>query len=162
MIWVQRREFIMLLGGAAVSWPLAARAQQPMPVIGVLGGPSAADWMPRMEMFRQSLREFGYIEGRNLRYEYRWADGQNDRLPALAAELVRRQVSVIYATGADAGTLAAKSATTTIPIVFTSGSDPVAFGLVESMSRPQGNVTGTSLFTSALGPKRLEILREAV
>ena len=162
MIWVQRREFITLLGGAAVSWPLAARAQQPMPVIGVLGGPSAADWMPRMEMFQQSLREFGYIEGRNLRYEYRWADGQNDRLPALAAELVQRQVSVIYATGADAGTLAAKSATTTIPIVFTSGSDPVAYGLVASMSRPGGNVTGTSLFTSALGPKRLEILREVV
>ena len=160
---MQRREFILALGGAAVAWPLAARAQRPaLPVIGLLGSSSADDSIHVMVALRAGLNESGFIEGQNVAVEYRWAHDNYDRLPALAAELVNRQVAVIVTTGAEPSALVAKAATTKIPIVFVIDGDPVSIGLVDSLNRPGGNVTGMSLIASALEAKRLELLRELV
>jgi putative tryptophan/tyrosine transport system substrate-binding protein len=160
---MRRREFITLLGGAA-AWPFAARAQQPgkLPTIGYLGPESPAVFASRVRAFRQGLGETGYAEGRNVAIEFRWAEGQHNRLSALAADLVGRQVAVIVAPGGAPGALAAKSATTTIPIVFEMGADPIAIGLVGNLNRPGGNLTGVSSLNVQVTPKRLEILHEAV
>jgi putative ABC transport system substrate-binding protein len=161
---MRRREFITLLGGAAVGWPFAASAQQPaMPVVGFVHTQSLdAAVSDRVREFRQGLKDGGYVDGENVTIEFRWAEGQFDRLPALMAELVRRQVSVIAATGGTESVSAAKKATSTIPIVFTTGADPVVLGLVASLNRPGANVTGVTPFTRQLGPKQLGLLQAIV
>jgi putative tryptophan/tyrosine transport system substrate-binding protein len=156
---MRRREFITLLGGAA-AWPAAAAAQRSgMPVLGILGSASAATYTNTLAALRKGLNEAGYVEGHNLLVEPRWAEFQYGRLPALAAELVKRPVDVIFSTGSVVSALAAKSATDSIPIVFANGSDPVQYGLVASLSRPGGNVTGITFINTELGPKRLQLLR---
>ena len=160
---MRRREFVSLFGGAAAAWPMAARAQQPrMPVIGFLGPGSAAASAQTLHVFRQSLAEGGYVEGRNVAIEYRFAEGQYDRLPEMAAELVRREVSVIVATGGTGPALAAKAATATIPIVFGVTNDPVALGLVVSFARPGSNATGINFPLAEVAVKELGLLHELV
>jgi len=160
---MRRREFIALIGGAAAAWPLAVRAQQPkMPVVGCLISASQAGYEGLMDPVLKGLAETGYVDGRNVVIEYRWADYHYDRLPTLAAQLVSRQVNLIFTTGSIVSAIAAKSATDAIPIVFANGSDPIKYGLVVSLNRPGGNVTGVSYYNSGLGPKRIELLRQIV
>ena len=157
---MRRREFLALTGGAAATWPLTARAQQArMPVLGFLGSAAEADYKTTTAAVRRGLNEAGYVEKQNLLIDYRWADFQYERLPALAAELVKRPVDAIFAAGSVVSALAAKAATASIPIVFSNGSDPVESGLVASLSHPGGNVTGISFINSQLGPKRIQLLR---
>ena len=159
---LRRRDFITIVGGSAAIWSFAARAQQPaLPVVGFLGSATPDAWAQRVHMFRQGLGEAGYVEGRNVTIEYRWAENRNDRFPALATDLVRRQVALIALGGVPAA-LAAKAATATIPILFQIGVDPVAAGLVASMNRPGGNLTGATNLSVELGPKRLEFLHQLI
>jgi putative ABC transport system substrate-binding protein len=160
---VRRREFIWLLGGTAIAWPLAARAQQAaVPVIGFLHSGSPTEWTHLVAAFNQGLNEGGFVDGRNVTIEFQWANFQNDRLLALAADLVRHRVAVIATAGGPASALAAKAATTTIPIVFSAGNDPIEDGLVTSLNRPDVNVTGVAIMSNLLGAKRLELLHELV
>jgi ABC-type uncharacterized transport system substrate-binding protein len=159
---MRRRNFIRLASGAA-AWPLAAWAQQrPLPVVGYLGSASPDAWATRLDAFRKGLSDAGFDEGRNVTIEYRWADGNLDRLPELANDLVRRNVAVLAAPGSAPASLAAKAATTTIPIVFETGADPIETGLVTNLKHPGGNITGVAALTFETGPKRLAILHEAV
>jgi len=160
---VKRRDFITLIGSAAVAWPRTARAQQPaMPTVGYLGSASADVWAGRLQSFRRGLSEAGFDEGRNVTIEYRWAEDHYDRLPAMAADLVGRGVNVLVTPGSLPAALVAKAATTTIPIVFETGADPVRAGLVPSLNRPGGNITGITALSFQLGPKRLELMHEVV
>jgi putative ABC transport system substrate-binding protein len=162
---MKRRSFITLLGGAAaaIAWPLSPRGQQPpMPVIGFLHSGTAAPFEAQLVAFQQGLKDGGYVVGQNVAIEYRWAEGKVDRLPELAADLVRRRVSVIAAVGGPPSNLAAKNATTTIPVVFNTGADPVKMGLVTNVRQPGGNVTGISFFSEELGTKALSLLRDLV
>lgn len=159
---IDRRIALTGFAGAVVTWPLAARTQQPLPVIGFLGFPTPHLWAARMRAFHQGLSETGFVEGHNVAFEFRWAEGQNDRLPALAADLVSRQVTVIAAPGSTPAALAAKEATKTIPIVFSTGGDPVALGLVASLSRPGSNLTGVTSLTLETEQKQLQMLHELV
>jgi len=159
---MRRREFLGVVGSAATAWPVATRAQQPMPVIGFLHPSSSGAIADRVRAFRGGLKEVGFVDGENVVIEYRWAEDQVDRMPALAAELVRRNVAVISAVGGNVPVFAAKAATTTIPIVFAVGEDPVRLGLVASLGRPGGNLTGINFLTSELAAKQLELLRELV
>jgi len=158
---MERREFITLLGGAAVAWPLAARAQQPTPVVGVLAAPALQPLRDQITAFRRGMNQSGYIEGQNVTVEYRWAEGHYDRLPPMAHELIARGAVVIVAL-APAAAAAAKAATGTIPIVFVIGADPVELGLVRSLNQPGGNITGVNFLINALGGKRLQLIRELV
>jgi ABC-type uncharacterized transport system substrate-binding protein len=164
MLDLRRRQFITLLGGAAIAWPLAADAQQAatMPVVGILGGHTGAEWTPFVAAFNVGLKEIGFVEGQNIRIAYRWAEGHYDRLPALAADLVRSRVAVIAAVGGVNSAIAAKAVTSEIPIVFLTGRDPVELGFVKSFNRPGGNLTGINLQNAELESKRLELLRELV
>ena len=160
---MERRKFIAIIGGAAVVWPLAARAQQPsLPVVGFLNNGSAEAFAPHMAAFAQGLSDAGYVDGRNVTIEYRWAEGDNSHLPALVAELVDRPAALIAATGGVASALAAKSGTTTTPVVFAMGADPVRFGLVASSNRPGGNITGVSYLANTILEKQIEMLHELV
>ena len=159
---MRRRDFIGLLGGVAAAWSLAARAAASVPVVGFLHSASPGPFASAIDAFRRGLSETGYVEGENVAIEYRWAEGRYERLPALAADLVGRQVSVIVAVAGNAPALAAKAATTSIPIVFVSGGDPISAGLVANLNRPGGNVTGVSWIATALVPKQLELLRRSV
>ena len=159
---MRRRDFIKKIAGAGAAWPLVARAQQSMPVIGWLSSVSAEVSKPQLAAFRKALADAGYVEGHNLRIEYRWADGKYDRLPAMAADLVGQRVTLIVASGAEPAAFAAKAATATIPIVMTMGSDPVKEGLVASLNRPGANATGVTVYSFNMESKRLGLLHEAV
>lgn len=159
---MKRRDFLALAGGAAAAWPLAARPQQPIPVIGWLSGVSPGGSVSNLAVFREALGEAGYVENRNIRIEYRWADGQYNRLPAMAADLVAQRVAVIATAGGEASALAAKAVTSSIPIVMIAGGDPVQEGLVAALNQPGGNITGVTLFAQQMESKRLGLLHEVV